>query len=134
MKSFLKFLNLFGRITTNTQAPDPEKKVWQYPAVMSHLHEYPHLCSMKNFKVREIVQENRQLTRDLEISEYMTNYRRKIVDQEIQELLNAILEMSRYTEIENPNIIARIMNSYGYKVSEDGYLITKGEDEGERKT
>lgn len=134
MKTLLNFLNLLGRITTKTEAPDPEKKVWQYPAVMNHLHEYPHLCSMKNFKALEIAQENRKLTRDLEISEYMNRYRKEVVDQEIKELLEALVEMSKFADLENPDIIAKIMNKYGYKVSDGGYLITNGGDDGERQT
>lgn len=35
---------------------DPDKKPWESPALIAYLKEYPNSCSMKNFKVLEIIQ------------------------------------------------------------------------------
>lgn len=52
-----KIKNWLGRLDSDTGMPHPEKKVWDNPKVYDFLKKYPHMTSMKNFRVAELYDE-----------------------------------------------------------------------------
>lgn len=45
---------------------DPNRKAWEYPALMTYLKDNPYDYSMKNIKVLEILRDNRKLTKEIQ--------------------------------------------------------------------
>ena len=100
MMTWRKMLNFFFRISSNTSSPLPENRQYENDVLINYLLKYPHLCSMKNFKVLDLIYQNQILTEQLEAC------KRRNPDQE--------------------ELLRRIARKYGYEVSKEGYLGKRG--------
>lgn len=126
---FNKIKNFFGRKHTETWVNIPDKKAWEFPELMTYLREYPNTSSMKNSKVLEILQDNRKLTKNVQILSYTKKYSDQSRREEIKELLDTIFGMSRQNGVlESYEYVYRIVNRHGFEVTEDGFVIEKGEN------
>lgn len=54
-----KLKNWVNQFDSNTNSPQPEKKVWDDEPLYHFLKKYPHTNSMKNFRVAELLDEIR---------------------------------------------------------------------------
>lgn len=124
---FRKLWNWIRQYDSVTKTP--KVRTVDNDAMIEFLYTYPHLTSMKNFRVLQLIGDIKHLERMAEFTKINQKYKDNTKKIEIEELLNIIVEMSRYTEISNQVFFDSVMDKYGYKINEDGDLDKREGDD-----
>lgn len=124
---FRRLLNWIRQYDSQTKTP--KVRTVDNDAMIEFLYTYPHLTSMKNFRVLQLIGDIKHLERMAEFVKINQKYKDRVRDEEVEALLELIAKMSKHTEIPNVVFLIGLMDKYGYKINEDGNLEKKEGEE-----